>query len=203
MEYFPYPHPLETERLVLRAMTEQDAPRFHEIFDGEPKVWEFDPGLPCKPEERRMWTLRHAMEPDMASGRSGLFGRSVVRKEDGLVIGAAGICPLTVPGGWEQEKPQAGATLEPTLFYQMGLEYWGNGYMTEACRRLLDFALNELRLPRVLCGTQRRNVHAVRLMERLGFLPARFPAPSNFWGREPVCGVITTEIWKSQGASVT
>lgn len=195
MEYFPYPHPLETERLVLRPMTEKDAARFHLIFDGDPKVWEFDPGQPCKPEERRMWTIRHALEPDMASGRSGLFGRAVVRKEDGAVIGAAGLCPLTVPGGWQPDLPGGGATLEATLFYQMGSEYWGQGYMTEACRRLLDFALKELRLSRVLCGTHKKNIRAVQLMERLGFAPLWSPPASAFWGAEPVCGLVTAEGW--------
>ena len=196
MEYFPYPNPLETDRLILRAMVEADAPRFHHIFDGEPQVWKFDPGVPCNAQERRMWTIRHSVEPDMASGRSGLFGRSVIRKEDGVIIGAAGICPLTVPGGWLPEDPEGGATLEPSLFFQMGLEYWGQGYMTEACIRLLDFALKELRLPRVLCGTDRRNEQALKLMTRLGFLPMWSPAPSAFWGKDPVCGILTAQTWK-------
>jgi RimJ/RimL family protein N-acetyltransferase len=196
MEYFPYPNDLETAELILRPVRLEDTHRFHYLIDGEPKVWEFDPGVPCNAEERRMWTLRHSLEPDMAAGRSGLFGRTIVRKSDQVILGVAGICPLSVPGGWHPGEPAPDFTLEATLFFQLGYPYWGKGYMTQACRRLMHFALMELGLPRVLCGTQRANSGAVRLMERLGFAPLWTPPVSKFWGKDPVCGVVRKEDWK-------
>lgn len=49
----------------------------------------------------------------------------------------------------------------------------GCGYATESVRRVIDYALQQLRLPRIVAETQIANTASRRLLERLGMLPDR------------------------------
>ena len=56
------------------------------------------------------------------------------------------------------------------LSYQLKTDAWGFGYATEAGRKVLEFAENELHLKRVFAETQSANLASIRLLERLGFV---------------------------------
>lgn len=51
--------------------------------------------------------------------------------------------------------------------YQFLPEWWGKGYATEAVRVIIDYALNELHLPKIVAETQTANTASRRLLERL------------------------------------
>lgn len=59
------------------------------------------------------------------------------------------------------------------LSYQFHPEAWGNGFATEAMRRLRDHALNDLSCRRLIAETQVANVASCRLLERLGMTELR------------------------------
>jgi len=52
--------------------------------------------------------------------------------------------------------------------YMLLPEFWGRGYATEGVRAVIDYALAQLGLPRVVAETQVANVASCRLLERLG-----------------------------------
>jgi len=52
--------------------------------------------------------------------------------------------------------------------YQFVPKWWGAGYGTEVVKRVLQFAFNELILPKVVAETQSKNTFSCRLLERLG-----------------------------------
>ncbi|MBY0098092.1 GNAT family N-acetyltransferase [Mesobacillus maritimus] len=54
------------------------------------------------------------------------------------------------------------------LSYQLLPKWWGAGYGTEVVKRVLQFAFNELNLPKVVAETQSKNTFSCRLLERLG-----------------------------------
>ena len=55
------------------------------------------------------------------------------------------------------------------LGYALARRHWGNGYMTEAVRAVIDAAFASLpELARVQAGANRRNQASIRVMERLG-----------------------------------
>ena len=55
------------------------------------------------------------------------------------------------------------------LGYALARRHWGNGYMTEAVRAVIDAAFASLpALARVQAGANRRNRASIRVMERLG-----------------------------------
>lgn len=54
------------------------------------------------------------------------------------------------------------------LGYAVARPYWGRGIATEAARRVVDHAFDELRLEKVWCHIDPRNVASVRVAEKLG-----------------------------------
>lgn len=59
------------------------------------------------------------------------------------------------------------------LSYQFAFSAWGNGYATEACRVVLDFALNDLKLERIVAETQANNLASCGLLKRLNMRELR------------------------------
>ena len=59
------------------------------------------------------------------------------------------------------------------LSYQFSPDAWGMGYAIEATRRVLDFAMNDLSLGRLIAETQSANKASCRLLERLGMTEQR------------------------------
>lgn len=52
--------------------------------------------------------------------------------------------------------------------YQLLPEWWSAGYATEAVQVIINFALYELNLPKVIAETQIANISSCKLLERLG-----------------------------------
>lgn len=48
--------------------------------------------------------------------------------------------------------------------------YWHKGYAYEAARAVRDFALNDLKIPRLIAQCDHRNENSYKLMEKLGFV---------------------------------
>ncbi|MGL5012524.1 MAG: GNAT family N-acetyltransferase [Paracoccaceae bacterium] len=59
------------------------------------------------------------------------------------------------------------------LSYQFDRDFWGQGYASEALRRVLRHAADDLGLRQVIAETQSANVASCRLLERLGMVEQR------------------------------
>ncbi|WP_165932910.1 GNAT family N-acetyltransferase [Rhizobium sp. BK251] len=59
------------------------------------------------------------------------------------------------------------------LSYQFHPDSWGLGYAIEATKRVLEYALNDMRLERLIAETQSANIASCRLLERLGMKELR------------------------------
>jgi [ribosomal protein S5]-alanine N-acetyltransferase len=55
-----------------------------------------------------------------------------------------------------------------TLAYWVGRPYWGQGYATEAARRMVEFGFSELRLHRIAASALHTNRASTRVMEKAG-----------------------------------
>ena len=151
------PRPLETERLVLRPWTDDDIDEAYAVLEGHPDVWEFDPGYQRTRDERAAIVRKYAAtnEPD------GCGTLAVVEKQRGAVIGYVGLQLYVLP-----REPLA--TPEVELYYKLGRDFWGQGYAVEACREMLRFAFEEMRLARIVTITDGKNLPSIRLLRRLG-----------------------------------
>jgi [ribosomal protein S5]-alanine N-acetyltransferase len=52
--------------------------------------------------------------------------------------------------------------------YQLLPKWWGAGFATEVVQHIVNYALNELKLSRVIAETQSANTSSCRLLERIG-----------------------------------
>lgn len=158
--------PLETDRLLLRAMEPADVPALTELIYSDREVWGQYSGLGDKPALLEKALANHVSQDDDAE-----FGRlAVVLKASGETIGQVHLDPYV--NRWYRvagDPDTAVSKIEVELAFAFGKAWWGQGYAHEACRALIDYAFDELKLPRLVGGARRTNDRSVRLQKRLGF----------------------------------
>lgn len=107
---------------------------------------------------RNVHTLNDA-ETYLSSGPLSMYERYGVGlcgvELAGSLIGMAGLI---------KRSPEA----EIDLGYAFLPEYWGQGYATEVAQALLNYAINTLKLPRIIATTQLENQQSIKVLERIG-----------------------------------
>jgi ribosomal-protein-alanine N-acetyltransferase len=158
--------PFETDRLILRNVEAADVPALKELIYSDREVWGQYSGLGDKPALLERAFANHVSQDDDAE-----FGRlAVVLKASGQTIGQVHLDPYVniwyrVAG--DPETPVS--NIEVELAFAFGKAHWGQGYAFEACQALVDYAFNQLKLPRLVGGAKHTNDRSVRLQKRLGF----------------------------------
>jgi len=69
------------------------------------------------------------------------------------------------------------------LAYEFSPHFWGQGYATEACRRVLRLLFEGYGVSGVMAEVDTRNVASIRLLERLGFKRVAHGAGADFFKR--------------------
>ena len=54
------------------------------------------------------------------------------------------------------------------LWFKLNPAYWGNGYITEAALRLLEFCFTEMDLHRIEAGVATDNLASIKTLEKIG-----------------------------------
>lgn len=143
---------IETERLLLRPPVEADHPALYAMW-ADPVVMA-DLG-PVKDAAASAATLvRHD-----GYRADGLGFLSVLRKEDGEVLGFCGLKRGDPP------HPIAG---QVEAGWMLGQAYWRRGYALEAMRAVLAWGWANLDTPHIVAITSQRNAASRAMMERLG-----------------------------------
>lgn len=57
--------------------------------------------------------------------------------------------------------------------YQLLPQYWRQGFAKEALEAVLAYAKHELKLPRILAETQKKNLSSIKLLNSVGMSPMR------------------------------
>ncbi len=143
---------LETERLVLRPLRDDDLEVYHARIFGDPDVMRYlPPGQPI-PRERTQAIITRYNEHWTRCG----FGVwAVVKKEAGELIGHCGLQHLT-------EIP------EVEVLYALAKPYWGQGFATEAARASVRFGFEQVQLERIIALAVPENIGSRRVMEHIG-----------------------------------
>ena len=141
---------LETERLLLRP------PEFRDVPAITTWLGDFDVAKnlasvphPYREEDAREFIARAAER--LAAGEAYCF--AVARKEDGVFMGC---CGLHLKDGQFE------------LGYWLGKPFWGQGYATEAAKRVAGFAFHDLKATSVWAGWYHDNPASGRVLEKLG-----------------------------------
>ena len=143
---------LTSPRLVLRAFTLGDVPRLENLLD-TPEMGDTTLYLPYRypPGGAADWIRSHALSATAGDE----YTWAITRRDPGDVIGVIGL--LTVH-----------AHKRGDLGYWLGVPYWNQGYMTEAVRRVIAFAFDDLGFVRVEAGHVPNNPASGRVMHKAG-----------------------------------
>lgn len=144
---------LETERLVLRPTEDFDIPALLPLI-GEFDVAKYLSRVPHPYHESHAREFLERAREQRAAGTDFNFG--ITGKGDGTFMGGCGV--HLRDEGWE-------------FGYWLGKPYWGKGYATEAARRLVAYAFDELNLPALVAGYFHDNPASGRVLAKLGCTP--------------------------------
>ncbi len=144
---------ITTARLVLRVWRDEDLAPFA-AMNADPEVMAHFPRALSKDESDALAArIRTSMQERG-------FGLWAVEEKDGApFVGFVGLWVPTfearftpcVEMGWRIARPQ-----------------WGNGFASEAARRVIEVAFGELRLSELLAWTSVENVRSRRVMRAIG-----------------------------------
>ena len=148
-----YPR-LQTDRLVLDAFTQADAPTVQRLA-GHPDIAATTLRIPHPYEDgmAEEWIATHAPTFEQGSG----FALAIRLRGDASPIGAIG---LTIDP--EHEHAELG--------YWVGRPFWGHGYCTEAAGAVLHYGFATLGLNRIHAYHFGRNPASGRVMEKVGMV---------------------------------
>jgi ribosomal-protein-alanine N-acetyltransferase len=144
---------IQTPRLVIRLVAEQDLPALLEVNADDVATRYLPYASWSGMEDAKAWFDRAAGRLEKREAAQFV----IVLRETGDVIGS---CLL-----FKFDEPSARAEVG----YVLGRQYWGAGYMFEAMKALVDYAFDELGLRRLEAEIDPRNTASAGLLERLRF----------------------------------
>jgi ribosomal-protein-alanine N-acetyltransferase len=144
---------IETQRLRLRPLREEDAPIFFEVWSNPESVRYFS-FPPMKSIEQAHARIAEKMQSS-SEGKSIIF---VIELNDGGEV--LGDC------GMHNGEPRC---QRAEIGYSLARRHWGKGYMTEAVGALVEYGFNKAGLRRIEADIDPRNLPSLQLVERLGF----------------------------------
>jgi ribosomal-protein-alanine N-acetyltransferase len=145
---------LETDRLILRKMTPDDAEAVF-AYASDPEVSRYV-----------LWETHRSIEDsrtflDLATSKYESGGEpdwGIVYKGDHHFVGTCGIV------SWEPYHARA------ELGYALSRDYWGRGLMAEAVRAMISFGFKKMNLNRIEARCITENIASARVMEKAGML---------------------------------
>jgi RimJ/RimL family protein N-acetyltransferase len=143
---------LETERLLLRKITRDDAPDVFE-YASDPEVPTYMSWEPHQSIQETYDYLERAMRR-YQEHNPGPW--AIIHRCDAKMIGT---CSFSF---WDREHNSS------ELGYVLNRRYWGQGYMSEAVRAVVAFGFRELGMNRIQARCDVPNVGSARVMEKAG-----------------------------------
>lgn len=147
---------LETKRLLLREMTENDWNDLCEILQDEEVMYAYEHAF--SDEEVREWLDRQLARYEEYGHRYGLW--AAVLKETGEMVGQAGLTMQDFKGGQVLE-----------IGYLFKKRHWHKGYAIEAAAACKNYAFEELNEPRVYSIIRDSNTASQNVAARNGMKP--------------------------------
>jgi ribosomal-protein-alanine N-acetyltransferase len=175
---------IKGKRVVLRMPVKGDAAEFTAV---NRRSAEFNRGLASPPTTAKQFAafVKRNSQPDGACFL-------ICRAEDGAVMGSIALSQI-FRGGFRSAY----------LGYQIGEEFSGQGYTTEALQLMLRHAFVELKLHRLEANIQPSNAASIALVKRAGFTKEgysrRYLKIGGRW-RDHERWAILVEEWRKQRA---
>ena len=166
--------PLETPRLLLRAMEAEDLPQVQAIFPQWEIVKYLNSRVPWPyPANGAEFFFREMALPARARGEEWLWTIRLKSAPEKII----GAISLT-----KKDRENRGFWLDPPLH--------GQGYMTEACDAVTDYWFEVLKFPVLRAPKAIENAASRRISERQGMRVI------ERMEKDYVCGRLPSELWE-------
>jgi len=139
---------LETERLILRAPTLEDAKHVAALANDK-RIAENTRRLPHPYSRTDAEDFISAV--NVPNGEIAFL----ITTREGVPVGACGVA------AYDETAPEIG--------YWLGAAFWNRGFATEAVRALIDFAFTEMEHDSLSAGARVTNPASRRILEKCGF----------------------------------
>lgn len=143
---------LETERLILRAWTREDAEALFEICRDSEVMLHIGNRKPYESVEDAVNFLNWAVSYQK---KNGYCRWAVIEKSGGKIVGSCGFLRLK---GDDKE-----------LGYLFAREVWGKGFATEAAYACLRYGFEKLHFTKVIALTDVDHLASQKVLEKIGF----------------------------------
>jgi ribosomal-protein-alanine N-acetyltransferase len=142
---------IETDRLILRKMEEDDAEALLKIFSDPIAMHHF--GVVFDRRKMDEW-VRNNLEHEKKHGFSLL---SVILKDNGELIGDCGL-----------ETDEIDGRTVVGIGFDFQRVYWGKGYATEAAQAVLEYGFRRFEFDSISAWIDPENTPSQRVAERIG-----------------------------------
>lgn len=147
------PVSMDTKRLRLRPLRQEDASVFFEVWS-DPEAMRYFSFLPMQVREQAEARVADKLQ----SLNAGSSVTCVIELADtGEVLGD---CAL-FNGDAHSQRAE--------ISFCLRRKFWGQGYMVEAARALVEHGFKNVSLRRIEADVDPRNLSSIQLLERLGF----------------------------------
>lgn len=144
---------IETDRLILRRFTIDDAEDMYNNWASDPEVTKFL----TWPTHSSVDVSRYVLNDWVSHYEEGdFFNWAMELKENGQVIGNISVVEV-------KERAEAA-----DMGYCMGRAYWGRGLMPEALKAVMDYLFDVVGLNRVAACHDVNNPKSGRVMDKAG-----------------------------------
>ena len=153
---------LETERLILRRFTMDDLePMFYNVWNNY-NVWKWTNYEPMSSIDDVLNLNKIFTEKWFAKyENSDYYNWAIQFKPTNQVVGR-------VRGGWLVKTDERIGQIE--LAYELGENWWKQGIMTEAVKKVIDFFIIEIGYNRVYSGHAYENPASGKVMQKCGMI---------------------------------
>ncbi len=166
LEYYKNTPVLETERLILRPLTPEDAEAAF-VWCSDERVNKFMPYNLNKSIDETLFWINEIVPYD-----EGNYNWGIVLKESNLLIGSCDIGPDKVEHtGWG-------------FGYNIRYDYWNKGITTEATKRMIEYAVNVHGIKLIVADHAVDNPASGRVMEKSGLTFDHYGEYRTFDGKQ-------------------
>lgn len=142
---------LETERLLLRELTPEDANYFY-LLNEDPEVLQYTGDLPFHDVSQAKDFLITYVE----QYKKHKVGRwAMIEKENQQFIGWCGL-----KYSEDQDTYDIG--------FRLFRKYWNQGYATEAAQSCVQYGFQKLNIPKIIGRGMQANAASIRVLEKIG-----------------------------------
>jgi len=138
---------LNTKRLIIRNFRDDDYKDLYEYLS-DPKTYIFEPGQPI--------TLKKSKKLCMERSKNNIF-IAIELKQEKKMVGHI---------YFNRIEPKEYDIFE--IGYIFNKKYQGNGYATEAAKKIIEYAFLDYKIHKIIAGCDSKNKKSWKLLERLG-----------------------------------